>query len=498
MIVPFLLTVLSALLYVLSFPPVSCFPLAWVALVPFFFAASMVRPIYAAVNGIVWGMSMAYGVGWWIPEMLAHYFEVSLVAGWLGFFAISLGFMGVYYGVFAAWLSWLVRRYAANPLVIAAGWGTCEFARANLLFGNPWALSGYSQVSLTWLMQLADAAGPYGIGMLIAAVNALLAGLCTPVLRGRRIAITSIAIVAAFAFAFLYGQWRLSQTFTTDEPVQIAVIQGAIERQFRWNPQHRTASLDRYLALTKDIAATRPRFIFWPEYAVDFYLQEEVPERQALLSMTQDLGADLILGGPSYDYGVSDLFYRNSVFLLRRGRLTGRYDKIRLLPVAEEATFGRRFFHHQWTYEPGRRLHTLSTGDAQIGAFVCFEAIYPDVARALALQGAEVFTNPANDDWLGYAAPARHHLDIATVRAIENRRYLVRPTATGFSAIIDPYGQTVARSNFDTPAVLTGTIRLSHAQTPYQRWGDTAAWIAVSWVIAVSLYHVNWSKRKQY
>jgi len=496
MIVPFLLTVLSALLYALSFPPVSCFPLAWVALVPFFLAAAMTRPIWAAAYGILWGISAAYGVGWWFPETLARYFGVSLIVGWLGFFVVSIGLAGVYFGAFAAWLSWLARRQAANPFVIAAGWGVCEFARANLLVGNPWALSGYSQVPLTWLMQLADATGPYGVGLLIAAVNALVAGLCLPALRARRVAISSMGIVAVFGFAFLYGEWRLSQTFTTSEPVEVAVIQGAVERQLRWHPEHRAASLERYLALTKEVAAAHPRFIFWPEYAVDFYLQEEIPERQALLSLTQALGSDLILGGPSYGYGVSDLFYRNSVFLLRRGRLTGRYDKIRLLPFAEETEFGRRFFQDQLTYEPGRRLHTLHAGDAQIGAFVCFEAVYPDVVRNLALQGAEVFANPANDDWLGYAAPARHHLDIATVRAIENRRYLVRPTATGFSAIIDPYGQTVARSGFGIPAVLTGTIRLSQAQTPYQRWGDAAVWVAVVWVTAVSLSHLDWRKRK--
>jgi apolipoprotein N-acyltransferase len=135
MMVAFLLTVLSALLYALSFPPVSFFPLAWVALVPFFLSASRVRPVYAAGYGILWGILAAYGVGWWLPEMLADYFAVSLIVGWLGFLAVSIGLIGLYYGAFAAWLSWLVRRQAANPFVIAAGWGMCEFARANLLGG---------------------------------------------------------------------------------------------------------------------------------------------------------------------------------------------------------------------------------------------------------------------------------------------------------------------------------------------------------------------------
>src|SRR5690242_10623540 len=112
MMSPFLLTVLSAVLYALSFPPVSFWPLAWVALVPFFLAASTVRPIQAAGYGILWGIIMAYGVGWWFPEMLAHYFKTSLVVGWLGFFAVSSGLIGIYYGAFSAWLSWLSRSQA--------------------------------------------------------------------------------------------------------------------------------------------------------------------------------------------------------------------------------------------------------------------------------------------------------------------------------------------------------------------------------------------------
>src|SRR2546425_2985276 len=144
--VPLLLTLLSASLYALSFPPCSFFPLTWVALVPFFVAASMVRPGYAAACGILWGVAAAYGVGWWFPKMVANYLGLSIVAGWVGFFAVGIGLAGTYFGVFAAWLSWLAHRQAANPLLLAAGWGACEFARADLLIGNPWALAGYSQV----------------------------------------------------------------------------------------------------------------------------------------------------------------------------------------------------------------------------------------------------------------------------------------------------------------------------------------------------------------
>jgi apolipoprotein N-acyltransferase len=121
--------------------------------------------------------------------------------------------------------------------------------------------------------------------------------------------------------------------------------------------------------------------------------------------------------------------------------------------------------------------------------------MYSDLVRNLALQGAEVLVNPSNDDWFGSSAPARHMLDIARVRAIENRRYLVRPTSTGFSAVIDPYGRILSLSRFGAPEVLTAVIFPSRAQTPYLRWGDTAVWIAILFVSISSLFHLVWLRK---
>jgi apolipoprotein N-acyltransferase len=125
MVVPSLLTLISALLYVLSFPPFSLSLLAWVALVPLFLVCSMVQPRPAAVYGLLWGVVMTCGFGWCFAEMVANFFGVSLAAGWLALFAVSLLLFGLYFGVFALWLSWMVRRQAASPFLVAAGWGLC-------------------------------------------------------------------------------------------------------------------------------------------------------------------------------------------------------------------------------------------------------------------------------------------------------------------------------------------------------------------------------------
>src|SRR5262245_20878764 len=243
------LTLLSAGLYAASFPPLSLVPLAWVALAPFFAAAALVRPRQAALLGCMWGVAAAYGVGWWFPAMVSGYFQASPLVGWAIFFAVSVGLAGWYFAAFAAWLSALARRGVAGPLTAAVGWGACEFARSRLLVGDPWALSAYSQVSFASLTQIADATGPYGIGMLLAGVNAAVAAAVVPALRGRRPLRSVLVLVVALGATLAYGQWRLGEEFGTGPRLRVALVQGAVPARFRWQREFRAASVARYLTL---------------------------------------------------------------------------------------------------------------------------------------------------------------------------------------------------------------------------------------------------------
>jgi apolipoprotein N-acyltransferase len=472
------LTLLSAGLYAASFPPLSLAPLAWLALAPFFAAVALVRPAQAALLGCVWGVTAAYGVGWWFPPMVSGYFQASPLVGWAIFFAVSVGLAGLYFAAFAAWLSALARRGAAGPLTAAVGWGACEFARSRLLIGNPWALAGYSQVSFPLLTQIADATGPYGVGMLLAGVNAAVAAAMVPGLRGRRPLRSVLALVVALGTTLAYGQWRLGQEFGTGARLRVALVQGAVPARFRWQREFRAANVGRYLALTDQAVAVEPQLVVWPENAIDFYMQERSPETESVLARTRDLHADLIVNGPRYDFERDRTVYHNSVFVIRDGRIAAQQDKLRLLPVAEGGGPGG-FLTRDTSYSPGARPGLLEAAGARIGSLVCFEAMYPELVRRFTDLGADVLVNVSNDAWFGAAPAARHHLDIASMRAIENRRYLLRATSTGYSAIVDPHGRIVARSSLDEPAVVSETIQASISRTPYQRVGDLAAWLAI-------------------
>ncbi|MGH7787340.1 MAG: hypothetical protein ACRERC_10770, partial [Candidatus Binatia bacterium] len=292
----FALAVLSGLLYAATFPPLSWSVAAWVALVPLLVACASLPPGRAALAGMGWTAAMGVGAASFLPGMLSSYFGLATGPSWLASLAIG-GLYGLYVSAYAAWVAWLVRRRAAHPMLLAGGWLVCEFARAQGLLG-PWALAAYSQLPSTVLVQMADLAGPYGIGMLIAAVNAGFAALLVPALRGRRPWRSAALIAAILAGALIYGQWRLGQSFAGGASVQVAVVQGGAATSAE--PAARAARLARYVGLTNSGAHAKAGLIVWPEYALETYLDEASSGRDTVLRLAGESRANLILGGPHY------------------------------------------------------------------------------------------------------------------------------------------------------------------------------------------------------
>jgi len=464
-----------------AFPPLSFAPAAWLALAPLLVACAALPPARAALAGLAFAATLAAGVAWFVPGMLSAYFGLGGAGAAAGALAVVAP-QALCIAAYAAWVSWLARRGAAGPLLLAGGWLVCELARARLVPAGAWALLAYSQVQSTPLIQIADLAGPYGIGLLMAAVNALAAAVCAPSLRGRRPLAAAAAVAVAFVLTAEYGHWRLGQSFEDGPSIEVAVVQAGAPPT---EPASRAARLERHLELTA--AAGDAELVVWPEHAFDGYLEEASPARDAVLRAAGASGADLVLGGPHFEASPTGTRYHNSVYLLRDGRLAARYDKHRLVPFAEEARLEWLLGRSPAAYSPGGGSFVLSGSALRLGALLCFEAMFPELAREAAAAGAEVLLNLSNDTWLGAGAPARQQLEIAMLRAVENRRPLLRAASTGISAVVDPHGRAVAHAEFDSRRVLRATVHASRVRTPYQRWGDALAWLVLAGVAAASL-----------
>lgn len=476
--------VLSAALYGLAFAPLpGAWIAAWVALAPFFAAAAGAGPLRAAGLGLLFGCAAGLTTCWWLPEMLQRYFGVAPLASWLASFGSFTAFAGLHFAAFAAWLAWLARRGPVPPAAVALGFVACEWARASLLVPNPQALSAYSQIDFRPLAQLADLAGPWGIGLLVAAVNALAAGLAAPALRPSRPGIHAALLGAALAAALGYGQLSLARDFASGPELRVAVVQGGVARPDDARGGDSRDELERYLALTQAaVAAAQPALVVWPEGAIDFSPFALNQRMLRLRDFSRDLAPDLLLGAPRSDpRGLR----HNAMVQLRRGRVLAVQDKLEPMPFSETSPLGGALGLGRDAYAPGDGVRLFDVAGLRIGTAICSEAMGPAFVRRVVAAGATLLLNPSNDYWFTSAAAARAQLAKTRFRAIEGRRWIVRATSTGYSALIDPRGDLVSLSGFGGAEWLTGSVRGADGITVHQRIGGALGPAALAGALAL-------------
>jgi len=484
-----LATLGSAALYGLCFSPPRLTFLAWFALVPFFTALRSAGTGRALLLAWVWTTATSYGVADWLPRAIAGYYEQGLLVGFAFLFGVSWLMLAPSYLVFAACYRVLARRPGpALPLLAGAAWVAAELARAKLLTGNPWALLGYSQVDAVPLIQIADVTGVYGLSFLLAATNAALTEVClaaTAAERRLRGALAGLALTAvALTVALAYGVLRLDSPSLAPDgpPVKVALVQGNLDLGSQWREEFYGRNLDVYLRLTRHvIAKERPRLVFWPENAMTFFLQYEPRFRGTIAGLLGRRGVQLVAGGP-HVVAASAPRYFNSIFLISpHGGIMARYDKQLLVPFTEYFPFARldllrRRFARVREFTAGAPAPLLPTVAGPAGVTICNEAMFPEVAAARVRAGAGYLVDPANDSWFS-ARFSAEQFDIVRLRAVEQRRYLVRASTSGPSAIVDPFGRVVVRTAPATQAVVAGEIRTSTVVTPYCRIGDLFAYL---------------------
>jgi apolipoprotein N-acyltransferase len=208
--------------------------------------------------------------------------------------------------------------------------------------------------------------------------------------------------------------------------------------------------MDKYLRLTlQELAKNSPDLVVWPETAMPFYLRES-KELIRLETMAATGGADILTGAPyrQLSRGGKTFRYYNSAFLIdHRGVVAGRYDKEHLVPFGEYVPLKKLLFflgplvEATADFSPGTDLRPIPCQNTRLGVLICFESIFPDLARRLTSAGAGLLVNLTNDAWYGRSSAPWQHLSMAVFRAVENRRSLARAANTGISGFIDPLGR---------------------------------------------------------
>jgi apolipoprotein N-acyltransferase len=499
------LTLISAALCAAAFPPLRLRALAWVALVPLLVALRRGTVVRRLCLGMLWALAIGFGIGTWMPGAVSQYFHQPLVIG-VGLFLFVAGAMaGPYYMAFAALYAPLTARAGiAAPLLAGAAWAAVELLRGRLLNGtlldlgnSPWGTFGYSQAGNLPLLQVASVTGVYGVSFVLVCVNAALAAALDALAcahgLGRKEWMGLALVLGIAACVLVSGALTLrSGERGHHRVVPIAIAQADLGAAVRWSSEGPARTLDAYLRLTRDaFARGRPEIVFWPEAALPFFLEQDAPARRSIADALREHDAELVIGSLRAAGADGAAPYTNSVYLFDAdGVIAARYDKQYLLPFMEyfplRLELVRRRFGRVGELTPGETTSLLPTRAGPAGIVVCNEALLPHVAAQRMAAGAVYLVNPSNDSWVSDAGFAWQQFDIAALRAIEQRTYVVRVSDSGPSGVIDPLGRVVARTEPLTRDVVLASVTPSAGTSLYARVGDLFGVVCLC-VVAVTL-----------
>jgi len=499
-LVPFAAAASGGLLLSLAFPPIRIDFLAWISFIPFFWALhNESRPGWAFLYGTAFGAAFfVVDVRWSYETMILHGHFAPWAAAAL-FVGLVLT-LALFPALFALGLCLAAKEGFKSSLAAPFLWICTEYLRAVVFTGFPWDLVGYSQTARLTLVQVADLTGVYGISFLVILVNATLweivrtrgAGEAFPV---RLASVTALIVV----FTLWYGAIRMEEfpnTGSIGNNVVVGVLQGNIPQDIKWEAAARYHTFATYERLGLRAREQGARLLIWPETAVPVLFGSRDEDWKRPGEISTRLGVPMLVGAPSTKTVGSHPQYYNSAFLVDAGTLRFRYDKIHLVPFGEYMPLswllplGPGIAARDADYSPGEKMTVMSyQGLPNFSVLICYEAIFPELARLALKNGATLLVNITNDGWFGDSAAPYQHLVMAGMRSIENRVWLVRAANTGVSAAFDPAGRMVASIPLEKEDMLTLAMpEPPHVGSFYSRFGDLFAWscILACIILAVS------------
>ena len=494
------LSALSGFLLILAFPKFNLEILAWVAFIPLLWAIKKKSPLEAAYLGLVAGFVFFTGLLYWVYVVLTEYGHLPAPVS-VFFLIVLTAYLALYFSAFAFLLRWAAGKIDVPETLFAPPlWVSLEYLRGILFSGFPWGLLGYSQFLTLPMVQISDITGIYGVSFIIVLVNvSLYRTVAASFDYGWKPALKEfLAAGIILVMTGLYGQWRLidlEKKGKDEKSFLVALVQGNIRQDIKWDPQFQEETVKIYTELTHQVKSQHPDLIIWPETATPFFFQDSFPFQSRILELSRQMGVPLLFGAPAFDRDGAKIKYFNSAFLISpEKKILGRYDKVHLVPFGEYAPlagilgFTRDIIGAIGDFTPGEGIHNLTLPWGKFGVLICYEAIFPDLTRRFVEQGAQFLVNITNDAWFGRTAAPYQHLSMATLRAVENRVSIARAANTGISAVIDSGGRVLQSTDLFTREILSGKIIINKSRTFYTEFGDLFTYLCVGFTVLFLIF----------
>jgi apolipoprotein N-acyltransferase len=533
---PWMWGLVSALLLDLPFPLAGPMPpwrgaIAWFAIVPMLFGilgpANVERKDFlrrstlgAYICGVAWYLLNSY----WIYATMHIYGDISPLASG-GILLLYSLVLGLYFGVFGflVALVWKAFQSRAAALLLAPFfWVALEFA-ASRITRVPWDQLGYSQVDNFLLTRLAPVTGVYGISFVLMMGNAMFAAalLACPLSRRLRFALGALM----FAGGLQLGSLLTPPPAPTEATAVLLQQNLDVTGSNDWfGPEwdRHTAEFVRMslatcgpyfagmpelnpIAVNPQCPATpiHPDIVAWPESPSPF--READPRfRKLMTELTSQTNSAAVVGNiGTWQHDNTMEIFNSAEFVAPDGRLLGRYDKIHLVPFGEYVpykgliAFAGTLTQGVGSFSRGGLRKVFTAEGHTFGVFICYEAVFADEVRHFARNGAQVLVNISDDGWYGDTSAPWQHFNMARMRAIENRRWILRATNSGVTAAVDPFGRVTQSAPRHVITSLAVHYGYRNDVTFYARYGDVFAILCAIIAIVAVLFAIRVSMRQR-
>ncbi len=493
----------------LAFPKTELFYLGWISLVPLIYLLLKMNPAQSFVLGLLAGSFFYAVILYWIPAVPMHYGGLSLGMSILIYILLVL-LLALFWGIFALTASFYSRymrklAFLAIPLL----WISMELIMTYLFTGFPWGLLGASQYKNICFIQFSSITGVYGLSFIMVLFQSLIV-ISTKMKKKFFCLALSVVMVLIFHAG---GLLALKKPVTAQDTITVAFIQGntSSSTDFSIQPFEKTYEMfQKHLHLSHLAYENGARLIVWPELSVPLcfscQFQPYIDFSDQLSRFSQETGCTLLLGTSETAYSLEGPLFYNAAVCLGSNHSLSHYYKQHLVPFGEYTpykkifSFVSKFTHAIGELTPGKYYSLHEFKDIPFGSPICYEIIFPSLVRKFPKMGAEFLVTITNDGWYGTSAAPYQHFSLAVLRAVENRRYLLRAATTGISGVVDPYGRIIAKSELHTQTFMNTEITPNQSLTFYSKYGDllpyTGLTLSAAFLILSFVRRKNERKRR--
>jgi len=496
-----LLGLLSGILLGLSYPPIPLPFLSFVSFIPFLFVLEKRETLFS-INRFTYytlfffNLITLYWVGSWTKEA-DTFLKIS---------GAALLFFNPFFYLIITTLYHLSKKSFGKKTALFLFpfyWVSFEFLYSLTDLRFPWLTLGNSTPYFKLFIQISDIVGVYGLSLIILFVNVFLY-LSVKEFRSKKklnFKYLSSALII-FLLVITYGLIRINNFPESEKKIKVGLVQPNFNPWSKWQEGNLDAQLNIYLRMSEQAIEKGAKFIIWPESALPVYLLSGNYDYEVsrIRQFVTSYNIFLMTGMPDANYyfnkneapkdakenrrGISYTSYNSILLFTPYSPKVEKYGKIKLVPFGEHVPFVEQlpflgdFIKWEvgissWNVGKDQVVFDLSEANnsiVKIAGVVCIESIYPEFVAGFVQKGANLITVVTNDSWYGYSSGPFQHKEISVLRAVENRKSVIRAANGGISCIIDPLGNTVASTKFFTRDVLVGDVIINEGQTLYSRF----------------------------